>query len=142
MDVDPQEASPAILTPVMPVIPLSELTSMSIPQDIAMEADATPQAAPTRPPTVDLDKIEAATLRVILTNRAIAFEKGAKGKRLRHVLDAAAKDDPVTDEEVAKAAIEVKAAALQARATRKKTKAASGASTTTGSIDSETNMSA
>ncbi|KAK0550083.1 hypothetical protein OC844_006773, partial [Tilletia horrida] len=106
-------------------------------QDIAMEADATPQAAPTRPPTVDLDKIEAATLRVILTNRAIAFEKGAKGKRLRHVLDAAAKDDPVTDEEVAKAAIEVKAAALQARATRKKTKAASGASTTTGSIDSE-----
>ncbi|KAK0519532.1 hypothetical protein OC842_007420 [Tilletia horrida] len=95
-------------------------------EEMATEADATPRAAPTRDPTVDLDKIEAATLRVILTNRAIAFEKGAKGKRLRHALDAAAKDDPVTAEEVAKAAIEVKAAALQARVTRKKNKAASG----------------
>ncbi|KAK0559547.1 hypothetical protein OC844_004331 [Tilletia horrida] len=119
----------------------AESTPEAVPNPIPAEIDTTPTAAPIPGPGVDLEIVEAASLRVILTNRRIAFEKGAKGKRLRHTLVAAAKDHPVTAEEVAAAAIEVKAAALQARATRKKNKEAAGekrASSIPGSSNPDT----
>ncbi|KAK0523998.1 hypothetical protein OC835_006075 [Tilletia horrida] len=141
MDIDAEQASEDETMPMMEDGVVAESTPKAVANPIPAEVDTTPTAAPIPGPGVDLEHVEAASLRVILINRRIAFEKGAKGKRLRHTLVAAAKDHPVTAEEVAAAAIEVKAAALQARATRKKNKEAAGekrASSIAGSSNPDT----